>query len=100
MAKRRARETHTHRIERLVFADGSFLEGSMTQFRATARQPAGIDYRLAYIAADGTVVVLYDNQAGHAPHRHIRGRREPYELASIDRLVDDFLADVDRVRKE
>ena len=64
------------------------------------RAPAGVDYRLAYVAADGTVMVLYDNQAGHAPHRHIRGSREPYELTNVDRLVEDFLADVDRLRKE
>lgn len=88
------------RINRLVFADGSFLEGSITQFAPTAQQPSGIDFRLAYVAADGTMIVLYDNQAGHAPHRHVRGRSEPYEFTSVDPLVDDFLADVERLRKE
>ena len=87
------------RIERLVFADGSFVEGSITQFAPTPQQPAGLDYRLAYIAADGTVLVLYDNQGGHSPHRHIEGERILYQFFDADRLVDDFLADVARLRE-
>jgi len=90
----------TRRIERLVFADGAFLEGTITQFGASRQHPMGLDYRLAYIGADGTVLVLYDNQGGHPPHRHVRGRRQQYEFASVDRLVDDFLADVARLREE
>jgi hypothetical protein len=98
MAKRGRTPSTAQHIERLVFADGSFLEGTITQFQATPQQPAGVDYRLAYIAADSTVLVLYDNQAGHPPHRHVRGKREPYEFADVDRLVGDFLADVASVR--
>jgi hypothetical protein len=88
------------KIERLVFADGSFLEGTITQFTPTARQASGVDYRLAYVAADGTVLVLYDNQAGHPPHRHVGSVRLPYRFTDVDRLVDDFLADVARLRGE
>ena len=98
MAKRGRALSITRRIERLVFADGSFLEGTITQFQATPQQPAGADYRLTYIAADSTVLVLYDNQAGHPPHRHVRGKRESYQFADVDRLVSDFLADVASVR--
>ena len=98
MAKRSQTFAATRRIERLVFADGSFLEGTITQFTPTPQRPAGVDYRLAYVAADGTVLVLYDNQAGHPPHRHVRGKRNLYELADVDRLVSDFLADVTSVR--
>ena len=100
MSKRSTKRGHTRRIDRLVFADGSFLEGSITQFPAAGRQPAGVDYRLAYVGVDGSVVVLYDNQAGHPPHRHVRGSRQPYEFSGVDRLVDDFMADVARCRRE
>jgi len=99
MAKDDRRHATTRQIERLVFSDGSFLEGSIAEFAPSAGQPAGIDYGLAYLAVDGTVLVLYDNQGGHAPHRHIRGKREPYAFVGIDRLVDDFLVDVRRLRK-
>ena len=98
MARGRRAPATTRRIERLVFEDGSFLEGTITQFAATPEQPAGLDYRLAYVGSDGAVLLLYDNQGGHPPHRHVRGRRGPYTFADVDRLVDDFLADVVRLR--
>jgi hypothetical protein len=88
----------TRRIERLVFADGSFMEGSITQLASPAERQTGLDYRLAYVAADGTVLVLYDNQGRHPPHRHVLGRREPYQFAGVDRLVDDSLTDVAHLR--
>jgi hypothetical protein len=100
MAKRSQTPAATRRIERLVFADGSFLEGTITQFAPTPQRPAGVDYRLAYVAADSTVLVLYDNQGGHSPHRHVKGKRELYAFADVDRLLGDFLADVARVRSE
>lgn len=98
MAPRRRALATTRRIERLVFEDGSFLEGTLTQFAPTPKRPAGLDYRLAYIDADGVVLVLYDNQGGHAPHRHVSGRREAYTFTDVDRLLDDFLADVTLLR--
>jgi hypothetical protein len=98
MAKRSRTPSTTRRIERLVFADGSFLEGTITQFAPTPQRPGGVDYRLAYLAAAGTVLVLYDNQAGHSPHRHVRGKRESYEFTDADCLVSDFLLDVARRR--
>jgi hypothetical protein len=52
-----------------------------------------------YIASDGALLVLYDNQGGHAPHRHIRGERKSYGFVGVDRLVDDFLADVMEMRE-
>jgi hypothetical protein len=63
MPARSGKSVTTRRIERLVFADGSFVEGTITQFAPSREQPLGIDYRLAYIAKDGTVLVLYDNRA-------------------------------------
>jgi hypothetical protein len=98
MAKRGRTPATTRRIERLVFADGSFQEGTITQFPPTPQRPAGVDYRLAYVATDSTVLVLYDNQGGHSPHRHVRGKRELYEFVDVDRLLSDFLADVASVR--
>jgi hypothetical protein len=58
MARGRRTPVTTRRIERLVFEDGSFLEGTITQFAATPEQPAGLDYRLAYVGADGAVLLL------------------------------------------
>lgn len=50
-------------------------------------------YRLAYVV-DGECVLRYDNEAGKGDHRHIGSTEEGYEFVSVDRLLDDFLADV------
>lgn len=46
----------------------------------------------------GERIVLYDNERGKGDHRHLGGREEPYVFISLDRLIDDFNADVARVR--
>ena len=55
-------------------------------------------YRLVFVRG-GKRVVGYDNERGKGDHRHIRGREEPYRFESPERLIDDFLADVERSRK-
>lgn len=52
-----------------------------------------LKYRLAYVVA-GRCVVRYDNEAGKGDHRHLGDTEWPYRFVSVDRLLDDFLADV------
>lgn len=52
-----------------------------------------LKYRLAYVV-DSRCVLRYDNEAGKGDHRHVGTRQMPYVFVSIDRLLDDFLADV------
>jgi hypothetical protein len=61
----------------------------------TDDKPHGYRYSLAYIV-DGQRVVGYDNGEGKGDHRHYQGREEPYHFESIDRLFDDFYADIRR----
>ncbi len=44
--------------------------------------------------------VGYDNERGKGDHRHLDDREEPYRFVSLERLLDDFAADVERVRGE
>jgi hypothetical protein len=53
----------------------------------------GFKYRLAYVV-EGECVLRYDNEAGKGDHRHLGSTETPYEFVSVDRLLDDFLADV------
>ena len=50
-------------------------------------------YRLAYVV-EGECVVRYDNEAGKGDHRHLGSMEVHYAFASLDQLLDDFLADV------
>ena len=54
-------------------------------------------YRLALVA-DGTCVMRYDNETGKGDHKHIGEQEVPYEFVDLDRLVEDFWADVDSWR--
>ena len=52
-----------------------------------------LKYRLAYVVG-GECVLRYDNEAGKGDHRHVGGKEMRYVFVSVDRLLDDFLADV------
>ena len=45
-------------------------------------------------------LVGYDNERGRGDHRHIEGEEQPYSFSTPERLIDDFLADVRRLRGE
>lgn len=59
------------------------LDGSTHRFK----------YRFAFVV-EGECVLRYDNEAGKGDHRHLGSTEMRYEFVSVDRLLDDFLADV------
>ena len=52
-----------------------------------------LKYRLAYVVGS-QCVLRYDNEAGKGDHRHMGTQEMPYVFVSVDRLLDEFLADV------
>jgi hypothetical protein len=44
-------------------------------------------------------LVGYDNEAGKGDHRHFGEHEEPYVFTTPEQLVQDFLADVRRLRQ-
>jgi hypothetical protein len=52
-------------------------------------------YRLVYIV-DGERVIGFDNERGKGDHRHWAESEYPYDFTSIDTLIEDFLAEVDK----
>ena len=42
-------------------------------------------------------MVRYDNETGKGDHRHFAEREESYAFQSIDQLVADLAADVERL---
>jgi hypothetical protein len=56
-------------------------------------------YRLFY-GRPGERLVLYDNEPGKGDHRHYGDRQESYGFTTPEQLIEDFLADVARVRAQ
>jgi hypothetical protein len=56
-----------------------------------------LKYRLFY-GRSGERLVSYDNERGKGDHRHFEGREEPYAFTSPETLIEDFLADVRKLR--
>ena len=62
------------------------LSGSVHRFK----------YRLALVVA-GVCVLRYDNEAGKGDHKHLGSREVPYRFIDLERLIDDFWADVSQL---
>jgi len=56
-------------------------------------------YRLTYIE-NGCRVVGFDNERGKGDHKHVGNAEIPYVFATPDRLVDDFIEEVERWKQE
>ena len=86
--------------DRRIFADGSLID--IVIWRVPEPVPPtehGLKYRLFY-GRRGRRIVGYDNERGKGDHRHIDDREEPYRFVDLERLLDDFAADVAACRGE
>jgi hypothetical protein len=84
--------------ERRLYDDGAIME--MTIWRVPEPVPPtlhSLKYSLFY-GRLGMRIVGYDNERGKGDHRHIGPHEEPYLFTSVERLVADFLSDVERAR--
>jgi hypothetical protein len=54
-------------------------------------------YRLFY-GFPGRRILGYDNERGKGDHRHSGDEEKLYEFTTPDRLIEDFLVDVRRLR--
>ena len=44
--------------------------------------------------------VGYDNERAKGDHGHIRDREVPYPFTTPEKLIDDFLGDIEKLRSE
>jgi len=85
---------------RNVFADGSLVE--MVVWRVPTAVPPSTHtykYRLAYVVK-GERVVGFDNERGKGDHRHVGTKESAYRFTAVDRLIDDFLLEVEKWKRE
>jgi hypothetical protein len=84
--------------ERRTDEQGNLRELVIWKVEPNPRQPNGVRYRLALILrGERAPAVLYDNHHPKGHHRHLHGIEEPYEFVDLERLITDFMADVERV---
>ena len=61
-------------------------------------KPHGFKYSLVYIEQRRRIIG-YDNGERRGDHRHYMDREESYEFRTVDDLIADFIADVERWRR-
>lgn len=81
------------RLEREYLSDGSYLDGSVESIQSDRWRPHGVRYRLAWIEK-GRCRVLFDNHHGKTDHCHVDGKETAYEYSSVDKLYEDFRAEI------
>ncbi|UHD17645.1 toxin-antitoxin system TumE family protein [Thiocapsa bogorovii] len=54
-------------------------------------------YRLVFVVK-GQRIVGFDNERGKGDHFHLSGIERPYTFTDVDRLITDFIAEVERWR--
>ncbi|TAN53677.1 MAG: hypothetical protein EPN21_00830 [Methylococcaceae bacterium] len=54
-------------------------------------------YRLVYVE-NGKRVIGFDNERGKGDHKHVEDTETPYLFVDVDKLIDDFIAEVEKWR--
>lgn len=55
----------------------------------------GYKYRLVCVV-DGERVIGFDNERGKGDHCHVGGIERPYRFVNVDRLIEDFILEVEQ----
>lgn len=56
-------------------------------------------YRLVYVE-HGHRVVGFDNERGKGDHKHVGDLELPYVFVTVDKLIEDFIEEVERWKQE
>jgi hypothetical protein len=84
--------------DKAMLPDGSIVEMVIWQLPSpTEDRPHGLKYRLFY-GRDGKHIVGYDNERGKGDHKHLLDVEKRYKFTSVEKLVADFLADIERIK--
>lgn len=86
--------------DKAVLPDGCILEMTIWQLPAASpERQHGLKYSMFY-GREGERIVGYDNERGKGDHKHIREAETRYKFVNVEKLVADFLADVEKIRGE
>lgn len=83
--------------DKTLLPDGSLVEMVIWQLPSVSDdRPHGLKYRLFY-GRDGKRIVGYDNERGKGDHKHLLNIEKRYKFISVEKLIADFLADIERI---
>jgi hypothetical protein len=86
------------RRQKSILSDGAILEIVIWRVPDPVEGSAhSYKYRL-YYGREGQRIVGYDNERPKGDHRHLDGLEEAYTFTTVEDLVLDFLADVEKRR--
>ena len=86
--------------DKVVLPDGAIVEMTIWQLpKLSSERPHGLKYSLFY-GRGGLRIVGYDNERGKGDHKHVAEMETRYRFVSVEKLVADFLADVERATNE
>lgn len=84
--------------DKYIFADGAIREMVIWRLpEADSERPHGLKYNLFYGYPE-LCLVRYDNERGKGDHRHEDDQETPYRFISVKQLIQDFKADIERLR--
>ena len=72
-------------VEMVIWKVPSPIVGSLHNYK----------YRLFY-GVRGERIIGFDNERGKGDHMHLKGKERPYQFSTVDRLVADFYAEIER----
>lgn len=67
--------------------------------QAALERPHGLKYSLFY-GRGGERIVGYDNERGKGDHKHLLDVETRFKFISVEKMVADFLADIQRMKNE
>ena len=82
--------------DKTVLPDDSIVEMTIWLLpKSSAERPHRLKYS-QFFGRDGVRLVGYDNERGKGDHKHIGEVETRYRFESVEKLVADFMADVER----
>jgi hypothetical protein len=79
-----------------IAADGTGIELVVWKLpEPVASSTHGYKYRLVYVEC-GVRVVGFDNERGKGDHKHVGGEEQPYVFVDVERLIEDFITEVEK----
>ena len=77
---------------------GNVIEIKILKVEKTETEPYGIKYSLVYIE-NGERVIGYDNYERKGDHKHYLSKEIPYKFENVDKLIMDFLDDIEKYKR-
>ena len=88
-----------HRFKNIT-PEGDIIEAVIWKVPNTVKPSEhSYKYRMVYIV-NGNRVVGFDNERGKGDHCHLDGIERNYDFTTVEQLMADFIAEIEKRRKQ